>query len=69
MISCHLIYLNNIPDKFSKSYENLVFMGDFSVTMDDKSMIDFTENQHATKTLQTNMHWLNTYKQTQLLST
>ena len=55
MISCQLIYLNNIPDKFSKSYENLVFMGDFSVTMDDKFMIDFTENQHATKTLQTNM--------------
>ena len=30
-------------------------MGDFSVTMDDKFMIDFTENQHSTKILQTNM--------------
>ena len=26
-----------------KSYENLVFMGDFSVTINDKFMIDFCE--------------------------
>ena len=41
LISSHLDYLNNILDKYSKLYENLVFMGDFNVTMDDKFMIDF----------------------------
>ena len=37
----HLNYLYNISDKYSKSYENLVFMREFNVTMDDKFMIDF----------------------------
>ena len=39
----HFNYLNNILDKYSKSYESLVFMGNFNVTMDDKLMIDFFE--------------------------
>ena len=43
LISSHLDYLNNILDKYSKLYENLVFMGDFNVTMDDKFMINFCE--------------------------
>ena len=43
LISSHLDYLNDILDKHSKSYQNLVFMGDFNVTMDDKFMIDFCE--------------------------
>ena len=42
LISSHLDYLN-ILDKYSKLYENLVFMGDFNVTMDDKFMINFCE--------------------------
>ena len=29
--------------KYSKLYENLVFMVDFNVTMDDKFMINFCE--------------------------
>ena len=37
MISSHLDYLNDILGKYSKSYENLVFMGD------DKLMINFCE--------------------------
>ena len=41
LISSHLDYLNNILDKYSKSYENLLFMGDFNVTMDDKFITDF----------------------------
>ena len=43
LISSHLDYLNNILDKYSKLYENLVFMGDLNVTMDDKFMINFCE--------------------------
>ena len=43
MISSHLDYLNNILDKYSKLYENLVFMGDFNVTMDGKFTINFCE--------------------------
>ena len=34
LISSHLDYLNNILDKYSKSYENLVFMGDFNVMIE-----------------------------------
>ena len=34
-------YLNITLNKYSKSYENLVFMGHFIVTMDDKFMINF----------------------------
>ena len=41
LISSHLDYLNNILDKYDISYEILLFMGDFNVTMDDKFMIDF----------------------------
>ena len=41
LISTHLIYLNNILDRFCKSYENLVFTGDFNVTKDDKFAINF----------------------------
>ena len=41
LISSHVNYLNNILDKYNKSYEILVFMGDFNVTMGDKFMIDF----------------------------
>ena len=43
MILSHVNYLNNILDNHSKLYENLVFMGDFIVTMDDKFMINFCE--------------------------
>ena len=43
LISSHLDYLSNILDKYIKLYENLVFMGDFNVTMDDKFMINFCE--------------------------
>ena len=43
MILSHVNYLNNILDNHSKLYENLVFMGDFIVTMDDKIMINFCE--------------------------
>ena len=41
--SSHLDSLNNILDKYNKSYENLAFMGDFNITMGDKFMIDFYE--------------------------
>ena len=43
LISSNRYYLNNILDKYSISYENLVYMGDFNLTMDDKLMIDFWE--------------------------
>ena len=43
LIPSHLDYLNNILDKYRKLYENLVLMGDFNVTMDNKFMIDFFE--------------------------
>ena len=43
LISSHFDYLNNILDKYGKLYENLVFMGDFNFTMDDKFMINFCE--------------------------
>ena len=42
LISSHLNYLNNILDKYSKCYENLVFIGDFNITIDDK-FLDFCE--------------------------
>ena len=35
--------LNNILDKWSKSHQNVIFMGDFNVTMDDKFIIDLYE--------------------------
>ena len=43
LISSNRYYLNNILDKYSISYENLVYMGDFNLTMDDKLMIEFWE--------------------------
>ena len=43
LVSSHLDYLNHILDNYSELYENLVFMGDFNGTMDDKFMIDFCE--------------------------
>ena len=43
LISTHLIYLNNILDRFCKSYENLVFTGDFNVTKDDKFAINLID--------------------------
>ena len=41
LISSHLDYLNNILDKYSTFYENVVFMGEYNVTMDDKFVINF----------------------------
>ena len=43
LILSNRYYLNNILDKYSISYENLLYMGDFNLTMDDKLMIDFWE--------------------------
>ena len=43
LILSNRYYLNNILDKHSISYENLLYMGDFNLTMDDKLMIDFWE--------------------------
>ena len=48
-IDIYLNYLNNNVDKYNKSYENLVFMGDFIVTMDGKFMIDFWELNDLSK--------------------
>ena len=41
LISINLDYLNNILDKYSAFFENLVFMGEYKVTMDDKFMTNF----------------------------
>ena len=37
----HLNYLNLVCSKYSKFYDNFIFMGDFNVTMGDKAMEDF----------------------------
>ena len=37
----HLNYLNLVFNKYSKVYDNFIFMGDFNVTMSDKAMEDF----------------------------
>ena len=37
----HLNYLNFVFNKYSKIYDNFIFMGDFNVTMGDKTMEDF----------------------------
>ena len=36
----HLNYLNLVFNKYSKVYDNLIFMGDFNVAMNDKAMED-----------------------------
>lgn len=42
-ISSHLDKSDNILDKYSESYENLAFMGEFNISMDDKFMTNFYE--------------------------
>ena len=37
----HLNYLNLVFNKYSKVYDNFIFMGDFNVAMSDKAMEDF----------------------------
>ena len=43
LISSHPNYLSNILDKYSKSHENLVFFGEFNVTMNNKFRCDFCQ--------------------------
>ena len=43
MISSHLAYVNNILHTYNKTYQKLLFVGDFAVAMENKFMIDFCE--------------------------
>ena len=43
LYSSYLNYLNNVVEKYSKSDENLVFREGFNVSMDNKFMINFWE--------------------------
>lgn len=42
-ILSYLSYLDKILDTYSKSYENLVFIIDFNVSMGNKGIVDFCE--------------------------
>ena len=79
LISSHLECSIRIVDGFSKNYDNVIFLEDFSTLINDNAMASFCSLNDLTnlirstnmlwKSWQTDMYWFNTYESPKLLPT
>ena len=64
LISNHLECLNRVMDEFSKNYDNVIFLGDFNICINDNAMTSFCSLNDLTSLIDQPTYYKNPNKST-----